>query len=191
MVLSVSVPNQARGGAGHPSRQSVCTLSAFGPKQQTLTHTFMVVAVMQGADQYIRSSLGFSILPKDTSTCRPGESNQWPSDYKKLALRLSHRHPTAAYRCKYCNFLLPVGGVMTITVYWHVNVFRPGCSWHVWSLRQMDHITTLQQLLLDYKTCCVAMTILFNNNSSLLLFFHRKGGLRLEKTSQQLITQIL
>ena len=25
---------------------------------------------------HIRSSLGFSVLPKDTSTCRPGESNQ-------------------------------------------------------------------------------------------------------------------
>ena len=38
-------------------------------------HTLMVVAAMQGANQHIRSSLGFSILLKDTSTCRPGESN--------------------------------------------------------------------------------------------------------------------
>ena len=33
---------------------------------------------------------GFSILPKNTSTCRPGESNQLPSDNKMLALPLSH-----------------------------------------------------------------------------------------------------
>lgn len=31
-------------------------------------------------------------LPKDTSTCRPGESNQRPSDYKMLALPLRHSH---------------------------------------------------------------------------------------------------
>lgn len=36
----------------------------------------MVVAVIQGAEQHIRSSLGFSILHKETG--RPGESNQRP-----------------------------------------------------------------------------------------------------------------
>ena len=41
---------------------------------------------MQGADQHIRGSLGFSILPKDTSTSRAGELNQWPSTNKTLAL---------------------------------------------------------------------------------------------------------
>ena len=46
----------------------------------------MVVAAMKGADQHIRSSLGFSILPKDTSTCRPGESNQQPSNNNTLIL---------------------------------------------------------------------------------------------------------
>ena len=40
----------------------------------------MVVAAMQGANQHIRSSLGFSILPKDTSTYRQGESDQQPSN---------------------------------------------------------------------------------------------------------------
>ena len=45
----------------------------------------MAVAAMQGADLYIRSSYGFSILPKDTSKCRPGESNQQSSDNKTLA----------------------------------------------------------------------------------------------------------
>ena len=39
----------------------------------TYIHTLMVVAAMQGADQHIRSSLGFSILRKDTSTWRPEE----------------------------------------------------------------------------------------------------------------------
>ena len=49
-------------------------------------HTPMVVAAMQDDDQHIRSSLEFSILPKDTSTCRPGESKQKSSDNKRLAL---------------------------------------------------------------------------------------------------------
>ena len=44
---------------------------------------------MQGADQHIRSSLGLSLLPKDTSTCRPGESNQLPSNKMMPALPLS------------------------------------------------------------------------------------------------------
>ena len=50
----------------------------------------MAVAAMQGANQHIRSSLGFSILPKDTLTCTPGETNQRPSHNKTLALPLSH-----------------------------------------------------------------------------------------------------
>ena len=49
-------------------------------------HTLMVVAAMQGADQHIRSSLGFSILPKDTSTWRPGELNQRPVTFKNRTL---------------------------------------------------------------------------------------------------------
>ena len=51
---------------------------AFSPKRLTVTdiHTHTAVAAMGGADEHIRGSLGFSILPKDTSTCRPGESNQ-------------------------------------------------------------------------------------------------------------------
>ena len=40
----------------------------------------MTVAAMQDANQHIRSSLGFMILPKGTSTCRPGESFQQPSE---------------------------------------------------------------------------------------------------------------
>ena len=47
-------------------------------------HTLMVVTAMQGADQHIRSSLRFSILPKDTWSCRPWESNQQPSNNKML-----------------------------------------------------------------------------------------------------------
>ena len=47
-------------------------------------YTLTAVATMQGADQHIRSSLGFSILPKDTLTCRPGKPNQQPSDNKTL-----------------------------------------------------------------------------------------------------------
>ena len=55
---------------------------------QYFIHTLMVAAAMQ--DQNTRSSLGLGIWSKDTSTCRPGESNQRPSDKKTLALLLSH-----------------------------------------------------------------------------------------------------
>ena len=44
---------------------------------------------MQGADQQIRSSSGFSILPKDTLTWRLRESNQRSSDNNTLAQPLS------------------------------------------------------------------------------------------------------
>ena len=39
------------------------------------------------------STNGTYILPKDTSTCRTGESNQRPSSVKMLALLLSHSCP--------------------------------------------------------------------------------------------------
>ena len=53
----------------------------FCPKQLSYSyiHKPMAVAATQGADQHIRSSLGVSILPKDTLACRPGESNQRPA----------------------------------------------------------------------------------------------------------------
>ena len=52
-------------------------------------HTLMAVAAMQGANQHIRSNLGFSVLPKDTSICRLGELNQRASDNKALVARVS------------------------------------------------------------------------------------------------------
>ena len=48
----------------------------------------MAVAAMQDADQHIRGSLGFSILPEDTLT-RQGKSNQRPSSNGTFALPLS------------------------------------------------------------------------------------------------------
>ena len=48
----------------------------------TYIHILMAVAAMQVADQQIRRSLRFGILPKDTLTCTPGELNQHPSDNK-------------------------------------------------------------------------------------------------------------
>ena len=66
-------------------------LLSKGTYSNSCIHTLMaVMAAMQGADKHIKSSLGFSILPKDTSTCRLGELNQHPSNYKMLALPLSH-----------------------------------------------------------------------------------------------------
>ena len=58
----------------------------------------MMVAAMQGANQHISSSLGLSILPKDTATCRPGELNQQPSDNNTLALPLSNSHQPVALK---------------------------------------------------------------------------------------------
>ena len=66
----------------------------FCPKRLTVSrtciHVLIVVAATQGADQHIRNSSGFSILPKDTLTYRSGTSNQQPSNNKTLALPLSH-----------------------------------------------------------------------------------------------------
>ena len=62
----------------------------------------MEVAAMQGANQHIGSSLGFSILSKDTSTCRPGESNQQPSNNKTPALPLIHSHPQNVRTIQVC-----------------------------------------------------------------------------------------
>ena len=49
-------------------------LLSKGTYSNSCIHTLMaVMAAMKGADKHIKSSLGFSILPKDTSTCRLGE----------------------------------------------------------------------------------------------------------------------
>ena len=96
----------------------------------TYIHTLMVVAAMQGAN--IRSSLGFSILSKDTLTCRPGES------YKMLALHLSHSRPsctltaTCPYSCvptfqwSTCNKNIEIWCLLinnlSITIYCHTNM---------------------------------------------------------------------
>ena len=48
---------------------------------------------MQGANQHIKSSSRFSILPKEMSTYRRGESNQRPSNNKTLGSTQSHSHP--------------------------------------------------------------------------------------------------
>lgn len=52
-------------------------------------HSLMAVDLTQGADQKIKSSLGFNIKPKDTLTCRTGELNQQTSDNRILALPLN------------------------------------------------------------------------------------------------------
>ena len=93
----------------------------FCPKRLTVIHTHictpMAVAAMQGADQHIRSSLGFSIFPKDTSTCRPGELNQRPSNNKMMALPLSYSRPllkkmkVLEYH-NFCNIIRPLHGTL-------------------------------------------------------------------------------
>ena len=86
----VVVELQARGlpsQSPHICNSKTFTFLAFSrcfcPRRLTVIHAFihtlMAVAAIQGADQHIKSSLGFVILPKDTSKCRPGESNQQAS----------------------------------------------------------------------------------------------------------------
>ena len=55
-----------------------------------LTQGRWFAAAMQGADQHIRSSFGFSILPKDSFTCRLRELNQQPTSNETLTLAQSH-----------------------------------------------------------------------------------------------------
>ena len=73
------------------NHRTVFTFSRhFCPKRLTVIHT------MQGADQHIRSSVGFGFLPKVNLTCRAGQSNQQPSVNKTLALPLSYNPPMSS-----------------------------------------------------------------------------------------------
>ena len=64
---------------------------------QSDLHEFIHLCT-DGGDHHARCQpalgaiLGFSVLPKDTLTCRQGESNQQPS-YNMIALPLSHNRP--------------------------------------------------------------------------------------------------
>ena len=94
-----------------------------------------------GADQHIRSSLGFSVLPRDTWTCRPGELNLQPS--KKTVSTPEPQHGSRA--CKSLFVLLPsscpasVNWCSCVSEYqkniqvhsWRVSYHRPEvyCSW--------------------------------------------------------------
>ena len=63
----MSLPSYIDGGLKKIQYHHLLNLGDL-PKSQSRTQIF---AAMQGADQHIRSSLGFSILSKDTSTHRP------------------------------------------------------------------------------------------------------------------------
>ena len=114
------------------------TFAAFSrhpcPKWLTVIHTFihmlMVVAAMQGADQqHIRSSLGFSILPKDTLTHRPGGSNQMTISYSACV------HTLAESPESWCGNLSPLPWlIFIIVVLWYP--FSPVlCSCTLWASR--------------------------------------------------------
>ena len=62
----------------------------FCPDQLTVFFFFFFLHTLY---QHIRSSFGFSILPKHILTCRPGELNQQPSVNKTPALPPSHSPP--------------------------------------------------------------------------------------------------
>ena len=99
---------------------------------QTYFHTLMVVAAMQGADQHIRSSLGFSILPKDTLACNPGESNQRLSDNKTLSLPGIHSRPDIIsvslqnQTCSSCLASVQDSGRMCHSF---ITLYEWSCSW--------------------------------------------------------------
>ena len=62
-----------------------------------MNQSFTLIRRDDGADQHIRTGLGFSILPKDTLTCRLGESNQRPFDNKMLVVPLSLSSPVSLW----------------------------------------------------------------------------------------------
>ena len=57
---------------------------------------------MQGTNQHIGSNLGFSVLPKDTLTCRqeeePGFEPATHGSWDNLLYLLSHSHPQDQHR---------------------------------------------------------------------------------------------
>ena len=80
--------------------------------------------------------MGFSILPKDTSTCRQGELNHQPTSNKTLALALSHSRPLFVHSFYLIHFAC-------------INVELTCCKY------QSSYITKLSTLLQahDAKTC--------------------------------------
>ena len=67
-------------------------------------HSDLQYLPMQGADQHIRSSLGFSVLPVDTSTCGPWESDHhvWSQCGKHTQLRAGHTGCLFSARWLHC-----------------------------------------------------------------------------------------
>ena len=61
----------------------------------------MAVVTMQDAYQHIKSSLGFSTLPKDTSTCRPEESTSDPPITRRWLNPLTLSHHREAMFCSH------------------------------------------------------------------------------------------
>ena len=116
-------------------------------------HTLMAMAAMQGADQCIRSSLGFSILPKDTSTWRPGESNQQPSD-NMLAQPLSHSHFTSVKSFHY--FLLCLNETRPQTT--ELALFH---KWLVHELRMYSADWSIIKILISSSTTAKWRTNVF------------------------------
>ena len=82
----------------------------------------MAVAAIQGADQHIRRSLGFSILLKDTSTCRLGESNRQPLDNNTLALPLSHK--STSIQCYRYMYMHQDSMVQLFWTHMHQTIFQ-------------------------------------------------------------------
>lgn len=93
-IAYLSLPKEKRNGLIFRAQIYIYILGHSSDAEWfTVIHTLMVVAAMQDADQHIRSSLA----------CRPGDSNQRPSDNKTLALPLSYSRP----RHFQCSFHQP------------------------------------------------------------------------------------
>ena len=82
----------------------------------------MAVAAMQSTDQHIRKSLGFTILPKDALTCRPGELNQQPSVpfFPQYHTTSSQSGPLAAWLAGLNSKQQPTDSSSKLLLLWYV-----------------------------------------------------------------------
>ena len=95
---------------------------------------------------------GFSILHKDTLTCRPGESNQQPYDNKTLALPLSYSHPHDHHRpiknAKWSRFG-PELQMCRFLIWWEHSIELIELTYELWS-RTSRYTTETSCFLMDH-----------------------------------------
>ena len=121
---------------------------------------------MQGADQHIRSSSGFSILPKGASICSPGESNPRPSNNKMWAVPLGHNCTLNYCYCTQSSHTLCTSGLFSSTSVFHFiaqhyivdGIFFKHC------LQRFVFVFLSRLYLTFYFDCiCIECTRCYNN----------------------------